>query len=36
MISAYGLNNIARKVGGSKTRFTLNAAAFISALRNGY
>lgn len=36
MISAYGLNNIARKVGGSKAKFTLNAMSFISALRNGY
>lgn len=36
MISAYGLNNIARKVGGSKTKFTLNVMSFISALRNGY
>jgi hypothetical protein len=36
MISAYGLNSIARKVGGSKTKFTLNAMSFISALRNGY
>jgi hypothetical protein len=36
MISSYGLNKIASKVGGSKAKFTLGAAAFISALRNGY
>ncbi len=36
MVSSYGLNKIASKVGGSKAKFTLGAAAFISALRNGY
>lgn len=36
MISAYGLNNLARKVTGSKGRFALNAMSFLSALRNGY